>query len=77
MNALLNKSDKFSSGKRKAALLQVKKYMAEFARTATVQTFSGLKNEGIPELSSVLNSWFFNPDVDGFDDPEQELSDLE
>jgi GTP-binding protein len=72
-HALLNKSDKFSSGKRKSVLLQVKSEMAKFARTSTVQTFSGLKNEGIPELSSILNSWFFDPVVDAFDESEADI----
>jgi GTP-binding protein len=67
-HVLLNKSDKFSSGKRKSTLLEVKREMAKISRTSTIQTFSGLKNEGIPELSSTLMSWFKDPSIIGFDD---------
>ena len=60
---LLNKSDKFKSGKRKAALLEVKKAMADISRTSSIQTFSGLKQEGIKELSTTLMSWYNDPSV--------------
>lgn len=62
-HALLNKSDKLKSGKRKAAFLQVKKDMSEFTRTSTIQLFSGLKNDGVGELSQVLNGWFLDPEI--------------
>ncbi len=66
-HVLLNKSDKFKSGKRKAAFLEVKKEMANISRTATIQTFSGLKKEGIEELSKTLLSWYNDPSVAGLD----------
>jgi len=62
-HVLLNKSDKFKSGKRKAVLLEVTKAMSQLSRTATIQTFSGLKKEGIDELSSTLMSWFNDPSI--------------
>lgn len=67
-HVLLNKSDKLKSGKRKAMLMQVKKEMAQISRTSTIQTFSGLKKEGIPELSSILNSWYNDPSVANLED---------
>ena len=71
-HVLLNKSDKFSSGKRKSVLLEVKRDMAKISRTSTIQTFSGLKNEGIQELSATLMSWYKDPSVAGFDDDYSE-----
>lgn len=62
-HVLLNKSDKFKSGKKKATLLEVKRALQEISRTTTIQTFSGLKKEGITELSQVLSSWFYDPSV--------------
>lgn len=62
-HALLNKSDKFKSGKRKATLLSVKNQMSSISRTSTIQLFSGLKKEGVQELSAVLNNWFFDPEI--------------
>ncbi len=69
-HVLLNKSDKFKSGKRKAALLEVKREMAHISRTSTIQTFSGLKKEGILELSSTLFSWYNDPSVSNLDEEE-------
>ncbi len=69
-HVLLNKSDKFRSGKRKAVLLEVKKAMQEISRTTTIQTFSGLKKEGIPELSATLMSWFSDPSVAHLEEQE-------
>ena len=60
-HVLLNKSDKFKSGKRKAALLEVKKAMVDISRTSSIQTFSGLKQIGIQELSTTLMSWYNDP----------------
>ena len=71
-HVLLNKSDKFKSGKRKAALLEVKREMANISRTSTIQTFSGLKNEGVPELSATLMSWYNDPSVAGLDADEND-----
>jgi len=62
-HVLLNKSDKFKAGKAKSILLEVKKEMMSISRTSTIQTFSGLKKEGIVELSSTLMSWYNDPGV--------------
>ena len=62
-HVLLNKADKFKSGKQKAVLLQVKKELVNISRTSTVQIFSGLKKEGIEQLSQTLYSWFNDPGV--------------
>ncbi|MCF6288402.1 MAG: ribosome biogenesis GTP-binding protein YihA/YsxC [Proteobacteria bacterium] len=62
-HVLLNKSDKFRSGKKKAVLMEVTQEMLQISRTTTIQTFSGLKKEGIPELSSTLLSWYNDPSV--------------
>ncbi|MCB1603146.1 MAG: ribosome biogenesis GTP-binding protein YihA/YsxC [Gammaproteobacteria bacterium] len=62
-HVLLNKADKFKSGKQKAILLQVKKELINISRTSTVQIFSGLKKEGIEQLSQTLYSWFNDPGV--------------
>lgn len=69
-HVLLNKSDKFKSGKRKAALMAVRKEMANISRTSTIQTFSGLKKDGIEELSKTLLSWYRDPGVKGLDAEE-------
>jgi GTP-binding protein len=70
-HVLLNKSDKYKSGKRKAALLEVKKEMTNISRTSTIQTFSGLKKEGIQELSATLLSWYQDPSVADLGDEEE------
>jgi len=70
-HVLLNKSDKFRSGKKKAVLMEVKKAMQEISRTATIQTFSGLKKEGIPELSNTLMSWYNDPSVTDISNEEE------
>ena len=70
-HVLLNKSDKFSSGKRKATMLEVKKEMLNITRTATIQTFSGLKKEGIEELSQTLLSWYNDPSVADLGEEEE------
>lgn len=57
-HVLLNKADKLKSGKRKATLMEVKRDMLKISRTSTVQTFSGLRREGVAELSQMLTSWF-------------------
>jgi GTP-binding protein len=69
-HVLLNKSDKFKSGKRKAALLEVRQAMKDISRTSTIQTFSGLKKEGIQELSATLMSWYNDPSVANLEEEE-------
>ncbi len=62
-HVLLNKSDKFKAGKAKSVMLEVKKKMQNISRTSTIQMFSGLKKEGVAELSSTLMSWYNDPSV--------------
>jgi GTP-binding protein len=69
-HVLLNKSDKFKAGKAKSVMLEVKKKMQNISRTATIQMFSGLKKEGVVELSSTLMSWYNDPSVLNIDEEE-------
>lgn len=56
--ALLTKSDKLKSGKRKAQLLMARDASLAFMGDVTVQTFSALNRQGLPELESILDNWF-------------------
>ena len=56
--ALLTKSDKLKSGKRKAQLLMARDASLAFMGDVTVHTFSALNRQGLPELESVLDNWF-------------------
>ncbi len=69
-HVLLNKSDKFKAGKAKSVMLEVKKKMQNISRTSTIQMFSGLKKEGVAELSSTLMSWYNDPGVLTLDEEE-------
>lgn len=55
--ALLTKSDKFKSGKRKAQLLMAREAAMAFCGDVTVHTFSSLSKQGLPELEQVLSTW--------------------
>ncbi|MDO6566737.1 ribosome biogenesis GTP-binding protein YihA/YsxC [Alteromonas sp. 1_MG-2023] len=55
--ALLTKSDKLKSGKRKAQLLMAREAAMAFMGDVTVNTFSSLNRQGLPELETVLNKW--------------------
>lgn len=57
VHVLLNKSDKLKSGRRAAAIKQVKKDLAFLAPSATCSAFSVLKREGLAELRAVLSGW--------------------
>ncbi len=56
--ALLTKSDKLKSGKRKAQLLMARDASLAFMGDVTVHTFSALNRQGLPELESILDNWF-------------------
>ncbi|AXR08312.1 ribosome biogenesis GTP-binding protein YihA/YsxC [Salinimonas sediminis] len=56
--AVLTKSDKLKSGKRKAQLLMAQEAALAFMGDVTVQTFSSLSRQGLPELEKVLDGWF-------------------
>ncbi|WP_414829168.1 ribosome biogenesis GTP-binding protein YihA/YsxC [Alteromonas sp. H39] len=55
--ALLTKSDKLKSGKRKAQLLMAREAAMAFCGDVTVNTFSSLNKQGLPELEQVLTMW--------------------
>ncbi|MCW8093451.1 ribosome biogenesis GTP-binding protein YihA/YsxC [Alteromonas sp. ASW11-130] len=55
--ALLTKSDKLKSGKRKAQLLMAREAALAFCGDVTVNTFSALNKQGLPELEQMLNRW--------------------
>jgi GTP-binding protein len=63
VHILLNKSDKLAFGARKKALLQVEKQLTY--TNQSVQLFSVLKRNGIDELATILDRWFFEPDEEG------------
>lgn len=60
VHVLLNKSDKLKSGRRAAAVQQVKKDLAFLAPGATLSTFSALKSQGIKELQDILGRWLLD-----------------
>ncbi len=55
--ALLTKSDKLKSGKRKSQLLMAREAALAFCGDVTVNTFSALNKQGLPELEQILNQW--------------------
>ena len=59
LHILLTKADKLKSGAAKSAQLRVKKTIADQFETnqVSVQTFSSLKGDGVPELKSLLTCW--------------------
>ena len=54
---LLTKADKFKSGKQKAELLKIREASLAFQGDVTVELFSSLKKQGIPQLSRKLDEW--------------------
>ncbi len=67
---LLTKSDKLKSGKRKAELMKIREASLAFCGDVTVQTYSSLNGQGVPELKQKLNDWFNGvvPDEEMFDE---------
>jgi GTP-binding protein len=57
LHILLTKSDKLSRNKLRATEIKVKKALADFQITMTVQPFSSLKKEGVETLITTLNGW--------------------
>lgn len=55
--ALLTKSDKLKSGKRKAQLLMAREAAMAFCGDVTVHTFSSLSKQGLPDLEAKLSMW--------------------
>ena len=57
VHILLTKSDKLKKGPASKQLLAVRKAVAGLANPVSVQLFSALKRQGIPELERVLGAW--------------------
>lgn len=57
VHILLTKSDKLSKNTAKQTLAFVEKELAE-ADDCTVQLFSSLKKQGVPEAEAILEGWF-------------------
>jgi GTP-binding protein len=57
LHLLLTKSDKLKKGPANAALLQVKKAIADSPSPISAQLFSSLKRQGIDTLEEKLNQW--------------------
>ena len=56
--AVLTKSDKLKSGKRKEQLMMAEEAALAFMGDVTVQTFSALSKQGLPELERMIMKWF-------------------
>ncbi|MDE0785351.1 MAG: ribosome biogenesis GTP-binding protein YihA/YsxC [Porticoccaceae bacterium] len=60
VHILLTKSDKLKRGPAQSTLLKVDNFLREMdpgVTLLTVQTFSSLKKQGLPELEAQLNHW--------------------
>lgn len=57
VHILLTKADKLKRGPAQAALLQVRKAVAELRVPVSVQTFSSLKGDGLKILQKTLDQW--------------------
>lgn len=54
---LLTKADKLKGGRQKAELLKIREASLAFQGDVTVELFSSLKKQGIPQLSRKLDEW--------------------
>lgn len=57
VHVLLNKSDKLKRGPAKNMFLKVRRELEEYGDHVTVQMFSALKREGLPEVWDQLETW--------------------
>lgn len=57
VHVLLNKSDKLKRGPAKNMFLKVRRELEEYGGHVTVQMFSALKREGLPEVWDQLETW--------------------
>ncbi|OOZ03213.1 YihA family ribosome biogenesis GTP-binding protein [Solemya velum gill symbiont] len=57
VHILMTKSDKLNNGPATAAMLKVRKRIAEYP-DVTVQLFSALKKRGVDEIHAKLNEWY-------------------
>jgi len=60
LHFLLNKSDQLGKSEKRAALATAQESAAAIGPRASAQLFSGLKREGIEELTETLTRWLFN-----------------
>lgn len=56
-HVLLTKADKLKRGAAKNSLLKLRKTLKESGLSATIQTFSAPKKEGVEEARAMLDSW--------------------
>jgi GTP-binding protein len=59
LHFLLNKSDQLGTSEKRATLAIAQKSAAAIGPRASAQLFSGLKREGIEELTETLTRWLF------------------
>lgn len=59
LHFLLNKADQLGTSEKRAALATAQKSAAAIGPRASAQLFSGLKREGIEELTETLTRWLF------------------
>ncbi len=59
LHFLLTKSDKLSRNQAKSTLLSTQKELEDAGVEATLQLFSSLKKEGIDDLQSLLDSYYY------------------
>jgi len=59
LHFLLNKSDQLGTAERRAALATARRKAEAIGPRASAQLFSGLKREGIEELTETLTRWLF------------------
>lgn len=57
MHWLLNKADQLKNSERRTTLNLAQQRAREIGPHVTVQLFSGMKKEGVPELQKVLLTW--------------------
>ncbi len=57
VHILLTKADKLKKGAAKKALLDVKEALKDWEDLVSVQNFSALKKDGIPQLRQKLDQW--------------------
>lgn len=61
-HVLLTKSDKLKRGATKSSVLKVRKALKELNLSATVQSFSATKKEGVEQARNLLDEWLgFEP----------------
>ena len=59
VHIILNKSDKLKRGAAKNMLLKVRRQINTLNGQFSVQNFSSLKKDGIDEVHTVLDQWFY------------------